>query len=319
MKKLLVVDLFSGAGGFSRGFEDSGFFVTIIAVDCDRAAARSFKANFPHAQVLCEDIKNVSGDDLKHLAGSSPDIVIGSPPCEPFTGANPRREPDPLDRLYKDPLGRLTLEFIRIVGELQPKVFVMENVPAIMDGPLREALIKEFASVGYSRVFFNVLRAEDYGTPSHRKRVFVSNVFVKPKPTKKRITVDIALRDLPPPGTTSMPNHDPVPMSDRKLRRISVIRRGKALYYYEGAGKRLPNYIRLNPRALAPTVLGCSRFIHPFENRLLTVREQARLMGFPDDHVFLGGRDEQFNQVGEAVPPPLAKAIALYLAENYLR
>ncbi len=314
-----MVDLFSGAGGFSRGFEDSGYFTTIVAIDCDRASARSFKANFPRSQVLCEDIKDVSGDDIAYLGGGRPTVIIGSPPCEPFTGANPRREPDPLDRLYKDPMGRLTLEFIRIVGELKPKIFVMENVPAIMDGPLKDALIKEFKSVGYRGLFFNVLLAENYGTPSHRKRVFISNVPISPRPTKRRVCVEEALKSLPPPGSVSVPNHDPVPMSDRKLKRVAAIKRGRALYYYEGANKRLPNYVRLDPKRIAPTVLGCSRFIHPYENRLLTVREQARLMGFPDDHVFLGGRDEQFNQVGEAVPPPLAKAIALYIAENYLR
>ncbi|NPA96751.1 MAG: DNA cytosine methyltransferase [Crenarchaeota archaeon] len=319
MRRLLVVDLFSGAGGFSRGFEDSGFFMTRIAIDCDRSAARSFKTNFPQAAVLAENIKDIDGSDIRYLCGCSPEIVIGSPPCEPFTGANPRRERDPLDRLYKDPMGTLTLDFIRIVGELKPRIFVMENVPAIMDGPLKQALITEFRAAGFSKVFFNVLRAEDYGTPSHRKRVFISNVEIRPRPRRKRVTVEEALRNLPPPGLVEIPNHDPVPLSDRKLRRIAAIRRGRALYYYEGATRRLPNYIKLDPRRVAPTVLGSSRFIHPYENRLLTVREQARLMGFPDDHVFLGGRDEQFNQVGEAVPPPLAKAIALYLVERYLR
>ncbi len=319
MRRFLVVDLFSGAGGFSRGFEDSEFFITVLAIDCDRSAARSFKTNFPHSHVLAEDIKGIDGSDVLHILGRKPDVVIGSPPCEPFTGANPRREPDPLDRLYKDPMGTLTLDFIRIVGYLRPRIFVMENVPAIMEGPLRDALVKEFKAAGYPRIFFNVLLAEDYGTPSHRKRVFISNVPIKPKPSKRRIRVIDALKGLPPPGLLEIPNHDPVPLSDRKLKRVSMVRRGRALYYYEGAHKRLPNYIRLDPYRIAPTVLGSSRFIHPFENRLLTVREQARLMGFPDDHVFLGGRDEQFNQVGEAVPPPLAKAIALYLAENYLR
>ena len=82
------------------------------------------------------------------------------------------------------------------------------------------------------------------------------------------------------------------------------------MIYYRGAKRRLPNLIRLHPYRIAPTVLGSSRFIHPFEDRFLTVREQARLMGFPDYHVFLGGRDEQYNQVGEAVPVPLSRAIA---------
>ena len=109
-----------------------------------------------------------------------------------------------------------------------------------------------------------------------------------------------------------------MPLTDRKLKRISRLGHGRALFFYQGAVKILPNYIRLNPEDIAPTVLGSSRFVHPHENRLLTVREQARLIGFPDYHVFFGDRDQQYNQVGEAVPPPLAYAIALYLLHNYL-
>lgn len=85
---------------------------------------------------------------------------------------------------------------------------------------------------------------------------------------------------------------------------------------YQGAEKELPNLIRLHPKKIAPTVLGSSRFIHPYENRFLTVREQARLMGFPDSFIFTGGRDDQYNMIGEAVPVPLAKAIGLYVARK---
>lgn len=76
------------------------------------------------------------------------------------------------------------------------------------------------------------------------------------------------------------------------------------------SGRNIPLYIRLNPYRLAPTVMGNSRFIHPFENRFLTVREQARLMSYPDDHVFVGNRDEQYNQVGESVPVVFSTTIA---------
>ncbi len=308
----LLIDLFCGAGGFSRGFEAVGF-KTVLAVDNARAPARSFKANFPNAEVVVEDIRGLSCDDLKYLiGGNSVDVVIGSPPCEPFTGANPRRMREPLDRLYRDPIGSLVLEFIRIVGCFKPKVFVMENVPAIMDGSLKHALRKEFRGVGYD-VYFNILRAEDYGTPSRRIRVFISNVRLRPRRIRKRVSVWDAIGDLPEPTEDPViPNHEPPPpLSKKKLKRVIRLGWGASLIEYEGAGgRRLPNLIRLDPRRLAPTVLGSSRFIHPYEPRLLTVREQARLMGFPDNHVFLGGRDEQYNQVGEAVPPPLAKAIA---------
>ena len=302
-----LVDLFSGAGGFGEGFRRAGFRV-LLGIDNDPAAIRSYKANFPEAVALAMDIKEVTGALIEKLVGR-PDVVIGSPPCEPYTGANPRRMKNPIDRLYQDPAGQLALHFARIVGELKPKVFVMENVPGILD--VKEELRRIFAEAGYPEIYFNVLAAEDYGTPSHRLRVFISNIRIRPQKLPRRITVEDALRGLPEPGSSDVLNHEPPSMSPRKARRIARLRWGQALIYYEGAeGRRYPNLIRLDPRRHAPTVLGSSRFVHPYEDRFLTVREQARLMGFPDNHVFLGGKDEQYNQVGEAVPVPLAEAVA---------
>ncbi len=309
MKETLnLVDLFCGAGGFAEGFRRAGFKI-LMGIDNSPTASRTFKVNFPDAIVLAEDIKEVNGYMIEKLVGDI-DVIIGSPPCEPFTGANPRRMKNPLDRLYQDPIGQLVLHFARIVSEVKPKIFIMENVPGILD--LRSELENIFKKAGYEKIYFNKLLAEKYGTPSHRLRVFISNIKIKPKPVPRRITVGKALENLPEPGSTSIPNHEVTPISHKKLRRIARLGWGQALIYYEGAkGRRLPNLIRLDPRRIAPTVLGSSRFIHPYSDRFLTVREQARLMGFPDHHVFLGGRDEQYNQVGEAVPPPLAYAIAL--------
>lgn len=256
----------------------------------------------------------MSGRDLVSLVGRRPRVVIGSPPCEPFTGANPGREKRPLDRLYKDPQGQLTLHFIRIVGEIRPEVFVMENVPAITEREIRYALEDLFARAGYDKIYFNILRAEDYGTPSRRTRVFVSNIRIDPPRKSTRVSVWEAIKDLSEVPSGAVHNHEITYLSGRRLKRVSRLRPGRGLYRYEGAGgKRFYNYLRLDPYDLAPTIMGSSRFIHPFEDRLLTVREQARLMGFPDHHIFLGGRDEQYNQVGEAVPPPLAEAIARYI------
>ncbi|ALU11592.1 modification methylase [Ignicoccus islandicus DSM 13165] len=315
MKKSLF-DLFSGAGGFALGFERSGF-ESVIGVDNDRAAIRSYAANHKKALALNEDISKLSSRVLERLGGT-PDVIIGSPPCEPYTAANPKREINPLDRLYKDPIGRLVLHFIRIVGDLKPKVFVMENVKGLIEGELKRAIANEFKRVGYEKVYFNVLRAEDYCVPSHRVRVFVSNVPIKPKPICKRpVTVEEALKDLPQPNREWPPNHEPPSLSTKQLKRIAKIKWGGALIHYRGSGGRLyPNMVRLHPKKLAPTVLGSSRFIHPYENRILTVREQARLMSYPDNFIFLGGRDSQYNQVGESVPPLLAEVIANVVREH---
>jgi DNA (cytosine-5)-methyltransferase 1 len=217
-----------------------------------------------------------------------------------------------LDRLYVDDMGRLTLHFIRIVGDLKPKIFVMENVPQIVEGELKWALKWEFSRVGYKRVYFNILRAEDSQTPSIRRRIFISNIPIKIKRKSNMVNVEEALRGLPDPeGIIGYPNHEITPLTEKKIKKIAKLRWGDALILFKGAdGKIYRNMIRLHPKRLAPTVMGGSRFIHPYENRLLTVREQARLMGFPDTHIFYGSKEEQYNQIGEAVPPTLSKAIA---------
>ncbi|MCX8196150.1 MAG: DNA cytosine methyltransferase [Acidilobaceae archaeon] len=312
--KYIVVDLFAGGGGFSRGFEEAGF-VTVAAVDNYPPAAKTFKVNFPHAAVIAEDIKEVSHRELKEVAGygsGEADVVIASPPCEPFTSANPNRMKDPLDRLYSDPHGVLFLHAIRLIGELRPTFFVIENVPGILEGPIKESISLELKRVGYGEIYFNVLRAEEHGSPSERVRVFISNVRLLP-PKSPGPTVGEVLEDMPPPGSY-LPNHEyPAEAPRRHRRRLHKLKWGRALIRFQGAEGTLPNYVKLDPRSRAPTVMGSSRFIHPYEPRLLTVREQARLMSFPDHHLFLGNRDAQYNMVGEAVPPSLARSIAVYL------
>ncbi|MEB3787830.1 MAG: DNA cytosine methyltransferase [Desulfurococcales archaeon] len=303
-----IVDLFSGGGGFARGFEEAGFR-SLLGLDNYPPAAKTYKANFPHSAFISDDVKEVTGRVIRDYAGNDVDVVIASPPCEPFTGANPNRRKHPLDRLYEDPAGQLFLHAIRLIGEIRPRVFVIENVPGVLE--VESAIRRELARAGYRSVYFNVLKAEEYGVPSRRTRVFVSNIRIKPKPSR-RVTVEEALNGLPPVGAQWPANHEyPQEAPRRHRRRLHRLRWGEHLIEYQGAGgRRLPNYIRLDPRKPAPTVMGTSRFIHPYEPRLVTVREQARLMGFPDYHVFLGSRDAQYNMVGEAVPPPLAKAIA---------
>ena len=301
-----VIDLFAGGGGFSEGFREAGFNV-LLGIEHNWSAARTFSSNFPNAITLPRDIRELRGIDVSRYVGDG-DVVIGGPPCEAFTTANPNRMKDPLDRLYLDELGQLTLHFIRMVGELHPRVFVMENVAAIMEDGLLAALRREFERAGY-QVFFNVLHAEDYGTPSVRRRVFISNIEINPPKARKIVTVGEALAGLPAPDT-GFPNHESVTVSSSKMKRIPNVPWGASLYKFRGAKHLHSNFVRLSMNKLAPTVMGSVRFIHPIEDRILTVREQARLMGFPDSHVFHGSKDEQFNQVGEAVPVPLARAIA---------
>jgi DNA (cytosine-5)-methyltransferase 1 len=309
---LKVLDLFCGAGGFSLGFKQANYEI-VCGLDNFEPVLRTFSYNFSSSHIILEDIKKVTSKRIKEEVGDI-DVIIGGPPCEAFTLASSKIQKDPLDRLYNDPRGQLVLHFIRLVGDLKPIFFVMENVRGILIPQIKEAIIKEFKRVGYDRIYFNVLHAEDYGNPSIRTRVFVSNLKILPEKSKIKRTVWDAIGDLPSPYSIhDIPNHDPVPISEKKLRKILRLKRGHSLVSFVGADNKIKeNYIRLKFNTLAPTVMGKSRFIHPVENRILTVRENARLMSFPDDFIFFGGREVQFDQVGEAVPPILAKSIALY-------
>ena len=295
-----VLDLFSGAGGFSLGFKRAGFEIA-LAIENFPKNAETFKQNFPESKVIVEDIRKIKTS----LVDFKPFVVIGGPPCEPYTPINPKREKKPIDRLYKDPIGSLVLEFIRFVADLQPEFFVMENVVQVAEGELKNALAYEFERIGY-KPYFNVLRAEEYGVPSKRARMFISNIKLKPK-KEKRITVWQAIGDLPDPRDEhNIPNHIYNALPRRIKRKVYKLKFEQALVYFD----RFKDHVRLHPNKPAPTIRGTSRFIHPFDDRLITVREQARLMSFPDSFIFQGGFSIQYNQVGEAVPPKLAEKIA---------
>ncbi len=304
---VIVVDVFAGCGGFSLGFGEA----VKAAIENHPHAVRTYIYNFPWVSVFPEDAKRVSGRVILETLGEV-DVVIGGPPCEPFTSMNQKRKKDPLDRLLADAQGRLVLEFIRLVDELRPKIYVMENVPDLVEGPLGNVLKRFFKRIGYE-AHFNFLEAHRYGVPSRRYRVFISNLKFDLNGMEERAKcVEEALRGLPPIGEA--PNHNFVKVGAVRLRRIRKLKWGEALYKFRDSLNRVHrNWVRLHPKKIAPTIHGKSRFIHPHEDRVLTVREQARLMSFPDNHVFYGGINNQFNQVGEAVPPLLAEKIARFI------
>ncbi len=309
-----VVDLFSGAGGFAKGFVMEGFKI-VLAVEKDVSAANTYISNISPENMIVGDIRRLHSHLITYLVGDDIDVVIASPPCEAFTMASRTIMKDPLDRLYSDPRGRLTLEAIRIIGDLNPRIFVIENVPGILFPPIPDYIRKEFSRAGFDKIFFNRLNAIDYGNPSHRRRVFISNVKIRPLKNEEARKVMEVIGDLPDPRLTNdIPNHTYVKTPKRFEKRIHRIRWGDALEYFRGGFyNEYKQYIRLHPYKHAPTIMGKSRFVHPYQPRILTVREQARLMGYPDDYIFKGPIDSQYNQVGESVPPPLSRAIARFL------
>ena len=309
-----VLDLFCGAGGFSHGF--LSLSDEHLAIDIDPFALETFSLNHPRTKVLRADIGTLHASVIERALGGRPHVVIASPPCEEYSLANPTSERPAIERVYGTGTARLLLDAIRIIGDLEPEVFVIENVAAILQGGGNEIIRREMERVGIHSVFFNLIHAEDHGNPSRRLRVFISNVRIRLPRRPAPVVMDV-IGDLPPLGVDALLEpHNPVPNHTLRLLPLKIekmvrkARWGQGVRHFRSRGRTIPNWVRLAPDQIATSVNGLSRYIHPYEDRLLTVREHARLMSYPDDYIFVGPLDSQYNQVGESVPPLVSGLIA---------
>lgn len=165
------IDLFAGAGGLALGFEQAGFDVA-AAVEYDPIHAAIHKLNFPEAEVICQDVREITGDEIRRRAGlngRSVDVVVGGPPCQGFSLIG--------HRVLEDPRNELVFHFVRLVTELKPKAFVFENVAGMASGPhqkLLEELVQRFEAAGYKvRLPYRILNASHYGVPQDRRRLIL--------------------------------------------------------------------------------------------------------------------------------------------------
>lgn len=323
------IDLFSGAGGFLRGFLDAGF-KPVLAVENWKPAVETHKANYPKVPIIDKDIRGISDIDLIEYRGKV-DAIIGGPPCQGFSTMGK------MDK--NDPRSTLIFEFIRFVKIIQPKVFIMENVKGIVEtgkGNIKDTIIKEFDAIG-NNVEYQILCAADYGVPQLRQRIFFigtrKDLNIRPSfpvPTStpdNYITVGSAIMDLVgKEGLIS--NHKPIKHKKIVIERMSYIKEGEGIpkeglpehvahsVRSDFANNKIKNfshvYKRLSRYRPSNTVVpGHSAFpIHSTENRLLTVREAARLQTFTDDVVFIGRKQDQCTMVGNAVPVKLAYELA---------
>lgn len=197
MSTLNVLDLFCGAGGLSYGFESAGFNV-LLGIDNDAKALETFELNHKGAKSICGDITQIEYEkDIKPLLGEKQiDVIIGGPPCQGMSLSGPRKFDDPRNKLY--------LSYIRLVKEIQPKAFVIENVPGLVtlfDGQIKDNIIEKFTEMGY-QIQYRTLCSADYGVPQSRKRVvFVGTKvgeFYYPEVNPNVVTCSMALSDLPP-------------------------------------------------------------------------------------------------------------------------
>jgi len=297
-----VVSLFSGAGGLDLGFKMAGHEI-IWANDLYGDAVETYKANLGN-HIVCKDIFSIDVNEVPEC-----DIVIGGFPCQGFSVANTKRNiNDERNQLYK--------ELMRIINAKQPKYFLAENVKGIFSlakGEVLKMILADFESMGY-KVQARVLNAADFGVPQLRQRVFFIGIrndinfsFEYPNPTnnangsdglKKWVSVGEALSELPDPDKpNTVPNHD---YSKYKLRFNGYI------------GHRA-----IDPLKPAPTVTargddkgGVVVLHHPSNQRRMSCRELATVQSFPTDFTFMGNRSSVYRQIGNAVPPLLAYAVA---------
>lgn len=350
-----VMDLFCGCGGFSKGFEDAGFEIA-LGLDIWADATVTYRDNFPGAAVLTGDILEVTGALLRRQLAeqgrSGVDVIIGGPPCQGFSVSGKRMLDDARNRLYKS--------FVDIVGELQPRFFVMENVPGLIrlfGGKVGDEVVEDFTALGY-RVQMGLLSADGYGVPQQRRRVFFvgenmglaagAPPFSFPPKTHgpesglaEPITCRDAISDLDfVPDDVALPEcidyngpalspyqADMRRGSDRLYNHSITVHRPRtkeiiAMVPDGGNYKDLPRelwqtrkvniaWTRMNSAKPCFTIdTGHNHHFHYRANRVPTVRESARIQSFPDTFKFTGIKTSQLRQVGNAVPPLLAQAIA---------
>lgn len=318
--KYRVLDLFSGAGGFSLGFLQEGHFSVLLSIDNNLKLAQSYIKNFPNVKHLSQDITTFTKEKIKELHNVyNFDVIIGGPPCQGFSlaGRIGRKQ-------SKDERNDLFFSYLKFVDIIKPKLFVMENVATLKrhnNGKTLMRIQKEFEDLGYF-LHINILNASDYGIAQHRNRIFIvgtkENNFTFPKKINKKISIKECIDSLPPlqSGETSIiANHNAMLHSKQMLEKMSFVKDGQgrecipqSLRPKSGDVRK---YIRYNSKEPSIPITGDMRKVfHYSQNRALSARELARIQSFPDDFIFYGNSIDVQQQIGNAVPPKLARLIA---------
>lgn len=325
-----AVDLFSGCGGLSEGLRNAGFIVK-AAVEIELKAQRTYRLNHPKVRLYQQDIRKLPAKLLLQEVGLKSgelDLLAGCPPCQGFSRLRTRNQ----QTSVTDPRNDLVQDFLRFVRVLRPKTIMLENVPALADDARFKSLCGSLSKLGYDYVV-HVLNAADYGVPQRRKRLILLGSRVhRPVAAEKaelRVTVRNALASLESPSKTKDKLHA-VP-ENRTLAVREII---KLIPRDGGSRTDLPAehwlechkrndgfrdvYGRMAWDDVSPTITsGCinpskGRFLHPSQNRTITLREAALLQGFPRSYMFdvSHGKEAIALMIGNALPPPFIKAHA---------
>lgn len=339
-----IIDLFSGVGGLTFGFEQAGF-EPLLAVEFNKSISEGYEKNFPNSSVLLGDLSTLPLSNIFDRYKKEDLFVIGGPPCQGFSQKGKRLG-------LSDERNFLFKKYIDVVKILNPQGFLIENVPGLLSvegGFFLNEISQLFSDLGYS-IYHKVLDASDYGVPQKRKRAFVvglhsSKTFKWPKKIDKQVSVEEAISDLPRLNagqgsfeteyqlpaqseyqelmrmhSSKIYNHIATNHSDLVLERLKLIPEGgtrndlpkehltKSIY--SGTWARLINSEPSRTITTRFDTPSSGMFTLPDQDRCLTVREAARLQSFPDRFIFTGNKTSQMLQVGNAVPPILAQKIA---------
>jgi len=327
MKKYTAIDLFCGAGGLTCGLKQAGFSV-LAGVELQEIAAETYSKNHGKTLLLNQDICNLSPYSVMEALELNPgelSLLAGCPPCQGFSSLRTRKKSASVNDARND----LIFEFLRWVKAFKPHCIMLENVPALAKDARIEITITHLKELGY---FFdkNSLRIEniaDYGVPQRRFRMILMasryGSIEPPNAISKKMTVKEAIADLPRAGNSGDPLHDmPEVRTEKTKKLISLIpknggsRSDLPKEYWLECHKRYPDgfkdvYGRMRWDDIAPTITGgChnpskGRFLHPEEDRAITLREAALLQTFPKDYYFSlkRGKDSVALMIGNALPP----------------
>ena len=324
-----IISLFSGCGGLDLGFEKAGFNIP-IANEFDKTIYETFKVNHPNTRLIEGDIRNIKEEDFPDEI----DGIIGGPPCQSWSEAGALRGID-------DERGQLFYEYIRILKNKQPKFFLAENVSGMLANRHSDAvknIVSMFEECGYD-VTITLVNAKDYGVAQERKRVFYIGFrkdlaidFKFPKGSTsdddKKLTLRDIIWDLQDTAVPALPKnkHNPAAINNNEyftgsystifMSRNRVKNWDEQAFTVQASGRQC----QLHPQAPKMIKHGHNdcRFVEGEEHlyRRMTVREVARVQGFPDDFQFIyTSVDNAYKMIGNAVPVNLAYEVALAIKE----
>ena len=351
--KPTVIDLFAGVGGLSLGFEMEGFDI-LLANEFDQSIATAYKENHKSTNVVVGDITSL---DLSKVYGeyvNKIDVVIGGPPCQGFSQKGKRKTiNDERTFLFKH-----YVEVVKFVKPKYFVMENVPNLLTAEKGFFLNEIKGLFKGYGYS-IRYGILNAADYGVPQNRRRAIIIGKYLAtppelPLPCKQKVTIWDAISDLAylesgegefeqeyrnspksdyekkmRKGSKILYNHMATKHSALALERLSLIppNAGKEVLPKEHITKSVYSgtWSRMKQNDVAVTITtrfdtpSSGKFTHPFLNRAITVREAARLQSFPDTFKFIGSKMSQMKQVGNAVPPLLARKIARVIMHDIKR